>query len=418
MITIPAYANPTLVAKRVVQEFWTQSPVLKTANTDYAFMFDSNKFTTPGSTFQVPLDNRFSLQRTDAVTLEGIVDRTVPVTVQNPYRMGAAYTTTAQKLFIRDLERQTIMPMASTISAGVEQDLYYQFETNCYNFFDQTSVYNNAASGLMDTQQKVLDVTTFFRNYSIPKKGNPWYMAARPNDLGTLTTNFYSQFLVKTNESVLKNDIDAIGTFQSFESFYSEILYTHVGGTAGGSTGVTVLTTAGTGTTITLTGLTNGLTFQVGDRIEFESSYKVNPVTRQDITSMKFQAVVASAGTVTGGNVTLTINVGPGGLNSTVTDPTRNLNRPITAGDSVKIWSRFAMNLFYTARAVLFAPIKQEPFDVAPNQRGMYTDPHSKISLRVTKYPSPGTNQNTMYIDALMAMGIAPEGTALVMTDA
>lgn len=419
MITMPSYASPTMVAKRIVQEFWTQSPVIKTANTDYAFLFESNKFTTPGTSFDVALDARFTLQRTDAVTLEGIVDRTVPVTVQNPYRMAAAYTTTAQKLLIRDLERQTIMPMASTIAAGIEQDLYAQFEMNVYNSFDCTTTYSNSASGLMDTQEKVLQVTTFFRNYSIPKKGNPWYMAARPNDLGALTTNFYSQFLVKTNESALKNDIDAVGTFQSFESYYSEILYTHDGGTAGGATGATVSATVGTGNTVTLTGLTAGLTFEVGDRITFVNSYKVNPVTRQDITSAPFQAVVGANATVAGGGtVTLTINVGPGGLNATTTDPNRNLNRPLTAGDSVKIFSQFAMNLFYTASAVLFAPITQEPFDVAPNQKGQYTDPHSKVSLRVTKYPSPGTNQNTVYVDALMAMGIAPEGSALVMTDA
>lgn len=417
-ITVPSYATPTLVAKRIAQRFYTQSPLIKTAYRGYQFMFDSNKFTTPGSTFNVALDNRFSLQRTDAITLEGIVDRTVPVTVQNPYRMGAACTTTAQKLFIRDFDQQTIDPMGATISAGIEQDLIAQFELNCYNWFDYTTTYNSGASGLLDTPTKVGQIATFFRNYSIPST-MAWYGSILPNDYQAMVDAFPSSFYPKTNDSVLKDDIKAreVKRINSYDLFFSEVLYKHVGGTAGGATGVTVLTTVGSGNTVTLTGLTNGLTFAIGDRLTFNASYKVNPVNRMNITQ-NFQAVVAAAATVSGGNVTLTINVGPGGLNSTTSDPNRNLNRALTAGDSVSIVSNFYMNLFYTETAVLFAPIEQEPFMVAANQRSAKNDPNSKMKFRVTMYPSPGTNQNTIYVDALMTMGLAPEMACMALTDA
>lgn len=419
-ITVPSYATPTLVAKRIAQRFYTMSPLIKTGYKGYEFMFDNNKFSTPGTTFNVALDNRFTLQRTDAITLEGIVDRTVPVTVQNPYRMGAAYTTTAQKLFIRNLDEQTINPMAATISAGIEQDLIAQFELYGYNFSDFTTTYNSSASGLLDTPSKVGVISTFFRNYSIPSE-MPWYGAIRPDDYQAMIDGFPAAFFPKTNDSVLHDDIKSKDAkrINSYDLMWSEVLYKHVGGTAGGATGVTVSSTASTGTTVVLAGLTPGLTFIPGDRIVFLASYKVNPVTRDDISSANFQAVVAAAATVGGGGtVSLTVYVGPGGINSTVSDPNRNLNRALTAGDSVQIITSFCMNLFYTSNALLFAPIEQEPFDVAPNQRSAKNDAHSKLRFRVTKYPSPGTNQNTMYVDALMAMGIAPEGTSMALTDA
>jgi hypothetical protein len=418
-ITVSNYAAPTLIAKRIAQEFYTQSPLIKTANTEYKKMFNTNAITTVGSVVNVPIDNRFTLQRSNTVVSEAIVDRTVPLTVQQPYRTSVNYTTTDEKLFIRDLDDQTAKPCAAVIAAGMEQDLIQQAELYGYNFLDFTSTYDNAATGLLDNKSKILQAATFFREYSVPSN-MPWYLNMTPGDYASLAngTAASSQFFPKTNDAILRDDIKAIGHVSSFDCYWSEVIYSHVAGTAAGDTNVQVAATVSSGSSVQLKGLTPGATIVAGDRLTFTDSQKVNPVTRQDI-SQNFTATVVTGGTADGGGLlTVTIYVGSAGINANSSDPNRNLNRPLTLNDAVQIMGNHKLNIAYQKRGILFAPIDQIQFDVAPNMKGQYRDPHSGMGFRVTKFPSPSTNTNVLYLDALAATGIAPELVCVMCTDA
>lgn len=415
-ITVASYANPTTIAKLIGQGFYVQSPIMKTASKRYVGQFSSNSITTPGTTTYVALDNRYTLQRSNTVTLEAIVDRTVPLTVQNPYRTAMQVVTTQQKLMVRDMYEQTGLPMGRVIAAGVEMDLISQFELYCFNSFDMTKTYNSGASGALDSPAKILQVTTFFRQYSIARD-QEWYGIMSPYQLSQYFVGIESQFLPVTNEKALSVDIKARAQLQSFTVFDSEVLYQHVGGTAGGDTNAAVNATVSSGSTVVLKNLSVGATLLPGDRLIFTSSYPVNPQTRMDITTKNFSAVVASAATADGfGIATVTIWCGPQGINSTSTDPYRNLNRPLTENDGVQIITNFGMQLFYHKDAPLYAPIPQIEFDLASNQIGRATEPHSGLEMRMTRLGIPGTNVNSVYFDSLIAMGLIPELCALVMT--
>jgi hypothetical protein len=417
-ITTASYATPSTIAKAIAQGFWVQSVLIKTASQRYRGQFSENAITTPGTTTYVPLDNRFTVQRSNTVTLEAIVDRVVPLTVQNPYRTAVQMVTTDQKLLIRNLKEQTAVPMGRVIAAAVEQDLISQFELYCFNSFDLTKTYNGSASGYLDTNAKMLQAATFFREYSVPEDGK-WYAAMNPTNLAQLFNGYQSEFLPITNEKALAMDIRARGEIQSFKTFYSQVLYTHVGGTAGGDSNAAVNATVSSGSTVVLKNLSVGATLLPGDRLIFTSSYPVNPVTRNDITSKNFTAVVAAAATADGSGIaTVQIYVGPQGINATTTDPYRNLNRPLTANDGVQIITNFAMQLFYHQDGVLYAPIPQIAFDLAASQVGTATDPNSGVQMRMTNMGIPGTNVNSFYLDALIAMGIVPELCILMMTTA
>jgi hypothetical protein len=402
-----SYLTSTLLAKEAAAQLAVASTFPMTGNKKYQSLWTQNYFT-KGNTINVPLDNRYVVQRGDTISASDIVDREIPMTVLPLFSQAINVKPTDYQRSIRDFGEMFLKPAATTIAATMNGTIAAGALTTGYITSGVVGTPINTFAALRNARADML-------KFAMPKRQR-WMSALTLDDSAALQNSLNNQFNLEINSPILNDAM--LGRLAAFDIFEDQGIQKHAGYTGAIGTPVLAADVVDGATTISLTGLTTGITdiIVAGAKIEFVDAYAVDGVYHKPINK-KFQ-VVATANATSSGGGTATVSISPT-VETTSTDALRNCSgitdtTKITSGTAVTISQNYNANICYTDMGLYCAIPPLQPFGYAKSST--FTDPNSGISCRVSITSDILNNLDLVRMDCQLAFAWNPEQMLVLMS--
>lgn len=345
-----------------------------------------------GATVSVRKPVRFIGRTGPNLSVENVVETTVPVTLDTQFGVDFQFSSTELTLNIDEFSARYLKPAMATIANKIDLDCTGLFKTVA-NSTGVAGTTPSAISTLL-TAGKMLD------NEAAPRDGSRsivWDPAANASMVQAASGLF--------NPTSKIGEQYASGIFVpalGFDIGMDQNIQTVVSGTR---TNGTVSGAGQTGTTLTVTGLGAGATVAAGDTFTTAAVFSVNPQSRMSTRILR-QFTVLNAATADGsGNATLTIfpainTAASNGQYQTVTNSPANaavVTWDVAPATQYTVNLAFHKNAFTLATADLHVP---EGVDMA-GQRN-----YKGVSLRLVRQYNINTDVFACRLDVLY--GVRP----------
>jgi hypothetical protein len=401
------YLTSDLLAKEAAAQVAVASTFTQTGNKKYQDLYTQRYFTS-GDTINMPLDNRYKIQRGDSVTAQDIVDRQISMTVLDLFTETVTVKPTDYQRNIRDFGEMFMKPAAHTIAAAMNDTIAAGALTTSY-------IHGGVVGTPINTYAALRNARADMLKFAMPKRQR-WMAALSLDDSAALQNSLNNQFNLDINSPILNDAM--LGRLAAFDIFEDQAIQTHAGYTGAIGTPVLAADVADGATTVSLTGLTAGITdiIVAGALIEFVDANAMDPV-RHVATTKKFQAV-ATANATSDGAGAATVSIAPT-VETTSTDPLQNCEgitdpTKISAGTAVTISQNYNANLCYTDMALYCAVPPLQPFGFAKSST--FTDTNSGISCRVSITSDVLNNLDVIRMDCQLAFAWNPEQMLVLMS--
>ena len=397
----------SLLAKEATAQLAVASTLTMTGNRKYQDLYTQRYFT-KGDTINMPMDNRYVVQRGDTVTASDIVDRKLSMTILPLYSQAISVKPTDYQRDIRDFGEMFLKPAAHTIAADMNSTIAAGAITTGY-------ITNGVVGTPINTYATLRNARANMLKFAMPKRQR-WMAALSLDDSAALQNSLNNQFNTDINSPILNDAM--LGRLAAFDIFEDQAIQKHAGYTGAMGTPVLAADVADGATTISLTGLTASITdiIVAGAKIEFDDAYAVDGVHHLPINK-KFQ-VVATANATSSAGGTATVSIAPT-VETTSTDALRNCSgitdaTKISSGTAVTISQNYNANICYTDMGLYCAIPPLQPFGFAKSST--FTDTNSGISTRVSITSEVLNNLDIIRMDCQLAFVWNPEQMLVLMS--
>lgn len=406
------YLTSDLLAKEACAQVVAASTFLMTGNKKYEGLYTQQAFT-KGDTINMPLDNRYKVQRGDSVTASDIVDRKISMTIGDVYTQAISVKPTDYQRNIRDFGPMFLAPAAHSIAADMNNDISAGAITSAY-------IHNGVPGSAVSSYATLRNARADMLKFDMPKRQR-WMAALSLDDSATLQNSLANQFNTGINTPIL-NDA-SLGGLAGFDIFEDQAIQKHVGYTGDIGTPIVGVVIPDTATTFAIAGLTGSITgiIKKDTLLTFDDAWAVDPVRHQAIAK-KFQVrVTADVDSAADGTATVPFVVSPSNpaLNTDPTSPFQNavgiaVANSIAAGTPITVSQNYNANICYTDMALYCAMPRMEAFGWAKSS--VYTDPNSGVSVRVSIESDVMNNKDYIRMDCQLAFAWNPEQMLILMS--
>lgn len=398
-----------LLSKEAAARFRLFNTFYATANHDYEGMFTDRTYDA-GDTVNIRLRNFGKVQRGDTVSAVDVVETSLPLTLQTLYSYPVTYTTSelSTELRANTWKERVFFPGVDSLIAEINKDIAANAALSTYNWYGTVGspVNSFAAVDIISAQMDEMAIPMYDR-----------YMALDPANSSALKSSLQNAFNQTLNTEISLQS--KLGHLSTFDMYSEQLIGTHTA--YAGALGTPVVNGAVTsGSTIVLSGLTNSITgiFKAGDVIEFDDVYKVDPIAKSN-TGRKMQFVITADADSDGAGA-CTITVSPAIIGDS-TNPNQNIvNSPAVATNEIPNGSALTRpathkaNIAYTRESLYMVMPPLAPMD-AP-ESSTFTDPETRVSIRVSKSSEILDNRNVMRLDVLCGFLWIPSHTWRVIS--
>lgn len=247
--------------------------------------------------------------------------------------------------------------ITDTMHFVTSQSIATKANIQCYNTLSlQVPDYIDLA-GTDFNYSAFAKIQTFIANHGIPSNMGRLYLSAE--NFGNVQSNIQTGDIY--DEKIVRASTEyKVPAYANIPITPSRVLggLNHISGTAGGKTvtfGALVSTDGRKSAVINLTGATDGDTLVPGDRLQFETTKKINPATRLS-TGTPLQLVVQN--NVTAASSTFTnVEVISGIYDITTSPYFGNVIAVPTAGENVVVRTSFHSDYYVTTPGFTFATV-------------------------------------------------------------
>ncbi len=288
---LPVLHNNTLAAKKVTRKYESQ------------FAKVGAKI---GDTFMVRKPPRYTVTKGVAFVAQDYTEEKVPLTVDQHDQVGVEFGEDDLTLSMDDFAGRVIAPALVPIANSVDVFVMSKFA----QVWNATGTPGTTAA----TDTPFLDANTALVN-NAANMGAMWPQLVTPRVGARLSSGLAGRFNPQGamsklyEEGRMNNSYRSMGMALGWDFYESQNMPTHVTGAFGVSsplvdgadqTGASILTKTWTVTTATV---------NVGDIVQFDGVYMVNPITKQNIGELQ-QFTITAAATATGGGA-MTLQISP-----------------------------------------------------------------------------------------------------------
>jgi hypothetical protein len=395
------------LAKEAAAQLAAASTFTMTGNKKYQDLYTQRYFT-PGNTINIPLDNRYVVQRGDTVTASDIVDRQLSMTVLPLYSQAVNVKPTDYQRNIRDFGEMFLKPAAHTIAANMNSTIAAGAITSGY-------IHDGVVGTPINTYATLRNARADMLKFDMPKRQR-WMAALSLDDSAALQNSLNNQFNTDINSPILNDAM--LGRLAAFDIYEDQAIQKHAGYTGAIGTPVLAADVADGATTISLSGLTAGISdiIVAGAKIEFDDAYAVDGVHHLPVNK-KFQ-VVATANASSDGGGLATVSISPT-VETTSTDALRNCQgitdpTKISSGTPITISQNYNANICYTDMGLYCAIPPLQPFGWAKSST--FTDKNTGISTRISITSDVLNNLDVIRMDCQLAFAWNPEQMLVLMS--
>lgn len=394
-----SYITSDLIAPRAQVYFELENTLLREAASDYQGLYKNGTYE-PGDTVNIRLENHIESGRGDTATASDIVERKVPLTIQELYHAMVEIKPSDLQREIGDFTDHVMKPAVRKISSDINRDIFELATEQLYLYSGDTNaqVSTPVASDVPNTSMKEMGVPG----------ADTWMQILSHIDAGALRGGLNNNFNQTVTKDVLATaTLGHLGAFDVFEDQSIAIHDTFVG--AIGTPLVNGIVASGT--TIVADGFTASQTaiLKKGDVVTFtktgDNVYHVNPDSKLSTRRSYSAVVVADADSTAGGAVTFTVTEGvlPTGPNQNITASIPDNSVITVLGQTEGVYRN---NVCYRPGGLVFVNPPMEIFrgdeskKVTGSSLGVSNSP---LSLRVTFFAEPKINKQYMRIDTQVA---------------
>lgn len=398
------FLTSTLISKECVAILKADSDFGKIAYTGYEGMYSQDAYK-PGETIKIRLNNYFEGSRgwDTSSSNEDIVEASQDLTIRSPYNVKVQYRADKTYRDIADFGDEVLRPAMENITAQINKDIVLVAKTGLSNVVgDASATLNSYASASV--------VKPRFVRMHIPASYGR-YVCVDPDNANTLRNSLQNSFVEPLNKDIT---YDAqMGRLFGFDFMEQDAIATHTSGTHTAAGDITVDTAVATGSTLVVTGLTQGATFNVGDDLTIAGIKDYDQIYRKAQNWDKNFVVTAVSGPAdANGDITLTIfpalvATGPR-QNYVAVDLTTGVplgtneipaNRVVTP-----VTGTYVNNLALSGRGLLMAmpPMAKLRRNIEADD---YTDPATGFTMMVSQWSDGDTMTNNLRISAIAAIG-------------
>lgn len=388
------YLTSNLISKEAAALFSVFNSFIATGNKQYEGMY-SNAFYKPGDTINARLANFYTVQRGDSVVAGAITEASIPVVIERLYSVPILYRPTDLQREIADFSEEFLAPAVQSIVAQMNYDIYLKALT-------QVNYWTGDATANLNSYGSISQLNPIMANLAMPKMYRK-YVVLSPTQLNLLmsASSLQNSFVTPLNKEITMDA--SLTRLAGFDIYEDQSVANFAIGTHSAAGAITVKTDVSTGSTIVLTGLTSG-TFLAGEIISIAGCYEFNPVLKKP-TARNMQFVITADATVAAGDVTLSVYPA-----IQFTGERQNIYaaaNKIAATSVVTVAATHTPNIAYTEKGLITCLPPLERMDCPFSDT--YTDPTTKISIRISKTAEVMENKNVMRLDAQMAAAWVPQ---------
>ncbi len=288
---LPVLHNNTIAAKKVTRKYESQ------------FAKVGAKI---GDTFMVRKPPRYVVTKSVAFVAQDYTEEKVPLTVDQHDQVGVEFGEDDLTLSMDDFAGRVIAPSLVPVANSVDVFVMSKFA----QVWNATGTPGTTAA----TDTPFLDANTALVN-NAANMGAMWPQLVTPKVGARLSSGLAGRFNPQAamsklyEEGRMNNSYRSMGMALGWDFYESQNMPTHTTGAFGVSsplvdganqTGVSILTKTWTVTTATVA---------VGDIVQFDGVFMVNPITKNNIGELQ-QFVITAAATASGGGA-MTLQISP-----------------------------------------------------------------------------------------------------------
>lgn len=375
-----------IILRTALMEFTNNLVFAKTARRTYQDKFDP----TTGGTIRIRKPTRYEARTGDNISVQPINEQYTQITVGEMQGVDVEVTSRELALQLDDFNREILNPAMVTLANKIDS-LLYASAIRVSNFVGTAGTPPNSFA--VANQANAL-----LNSFGIPQDKNR-FMLLKSFDAAALQNALYNTFNENFNKEIILQG--SMGNLASFDCYSVQNVTRPAVGTVTASLGAPAINGANqSGTSLILDGMNNGDTIKTGRVFTIAGVNSLNPTSRED-TGQLAQFVVMADATVSGGGVTLTININDQGI--TLTGPYRNVTNAPADNALVTFQDVHNINLAYHQEAFALVTIKLPEGADGAYQRNMM-DPKAKINIRMTRQYQIGNDKNVIRFDVLPAV--------------
>lgn len=393
----------TWIANKSLLYLVTNNPMLKAGSSVYEAEFDNKEYA-KGSSIQIRRSNRRVGGNGAVIALDGVIEKTNTLTIDNQFNDGLVFTSQEMALFQQGSYGQElyaeryIYPSMNMINAKICSYLGTQAEKQLGIMYGTPATPINSYSTVAAIRAKMEDL-----NMPVEQEK---YLITTPSDGAQLKSSMVNYFNSSFNKGIgEKYFLQEVGGFM-FDT--TSGIARHTSGTAAalGDSTIQIKTSITSGASVDLKGLVASTTTIVpGDRFTVAGAYRIAPTTFKTTTHL-VECVVTGTSTITADSSGYaTVPFAVVGSEGIITDTTNPFLNCIATG--------FPANAYVSFKAshnVNVAMIKGGLDYAAPKMQEMWT-PYcvnvkdtkfgTGINLRVSRGSDIVNDQNIIRVDVL-----------------
>lgn len=393
--------SSSLITKNMLALLLNNVAFLHCRDRSWETEFIKSKEYRPGDTVSLRKQNFFNVGDGATITPQDTLERAIDLTINHQFNVGIQFTSKDLTLTIDEMNERYLEPAAIQLAQKIDTAIAAEAVSQVYQAYGY-----DVNTGAPDASISAFSEVNFTRSKmtEMAIQMQKRYLGMSTTDFASLSNSFLSQFTPAINEDISLSAQPK--HFAGFDIFENVSVFNQLAGTAnktGGTVGVNIPAPSLAGnpklysTSITLAGMGNALTINVGDILVFPGIKKVNPVSKS-LNGQDFSVVVTSGGTTAAGGG-ITITVAPY-IIFDPTSPYQNVSAQIVSTQPVVLLQSHKVNLAFQKQALVVAT---PPLVIPDGQFWGYThtDPDTGISLRILKYYTGNSDQEVTRCDVL-----------------
>ena len=387
----------TWIANKGLAYLLTNLAYTKCGTTEYMPEFDNNVYA-KGDTIQVRRANRRVGGEGATIALDGVIEKTEPLTIEKQFNDGLVFTSKEEALFQTGSYGQQIyseryiLPSILRLISQVNSYMAERASKDIYYSTGAAGTPINSTGYLATLNAKMMD-------YNIPTNSVEKYLIINPSDGAALKNSMVNYYNSTFNKGIgEKFFVKQVMDFLLEET--SSVPVHTVGAAYADLATLKVNADVTSGNTIVIKGITPSTTgaFKKGDIISIAGS-KVVVSPTYNTTAHDAQFVVQADVDATAGGLA-TITVSPEIIIDT-TNPFRNLSAKLAADAVVTLVNTHNEGVAFTKGALSFAMPKMKqmwtPYSVSVTDNKFGTG----ITLRLSRGADIVNDQNILRFDVL-----------------
>lgn len=395
------FITDQIIAKTALMRLKNKLTLTKTVDRQYQNTFSGGASPT-GETIRIR--KPVYLQSSDGPLFseQNIQQKSVNLTINQRKKVCVALTTAELTLNLNSFTESVIDPAMAILANDVDSFLYDKAVNQFYN-------YTGTAGTAPNSMVPVLNIGAKLSALGVPMENR--FAMMSENDGAILKSGVSNLFNENFNSKII---LDAkMGRLNNFDMYTAQNV---VMPTAASTVfGTPLINGAGqSGTTLTIDGVTSGMTIYAGCVFQITGVYAVNPVTRRSTTQLA-NFVVLNDATAVSTSITITISCGSGNEGIILTGPYQNVTNAPADNAAVTFQPTHTKNIFYHKQAFTLAMINL----YAPTKGVQYSanlvDKDAGISMRYIRQYDIKTDQDLARFDIYFGGDVFGEYGGIVM---